>query len=104
MLDAIRERYQIPIQICVLAHLTTQIQALTRGAPECCTLPVRVAREGGLGGALGCRLFGEAHSRDENTTIARDSLVRGCQLEDMESCDLFKAQNQFIPRIYERRE
>jgi ethanolamine ammonia-lyase large subunit len=33
MLDAIRERYQIPTQICVLAHLTTQIQALTRGAP-----------------------------------------------------------------------
>jgi ethanolamine ammonia-lyase large subunit len=33
MLDAIRERYRIPTQICVLAHLTTQMQALARGAP-----------------------------------------------------------------------
>jgi ethanolamine ammonia-lyase large subunit len=33
MLDAIRERYRIPTQICVLAHVTTQMQALARGAP-----------------------------------------------------------------------
>jgi ethanolamine ammonia-lyase large subunit len=33
MLDSIRERYRIPTQICVLAHLTTQMQALARGAP-----------------------------------------------------------------------
>jgi ethanolamine ammonia-lyase large subunit len=33
MLDAIRERYAIPTQICVLAHVTTQIQAITHGAP-----------------------------------------------------------------------
>jgi len=33
MLDAIRERYEIPTQICVLAHVTTQMQALARGAP-----------------------------------------------------------------------
>ena len=33
MLDAIRERYEIPTQICVLAHLTTQMQAMERGAP-----------------------------------------------------------------------
>jgi ethanolamine ammonia-lyase large subunit len=33
MLDAIRERYRIPTQICVLAHLTTQMQAMERGAP-----------------------------------------------------------------------
>jgi ethanolamine ammonia-lyase large subunit len=33
MLDQIRERYQIPTQICVLAHVTTQMQALRRGAP-----------------------------------------------------------------------
>ena len=33
MLDRIRERYEIPTQICVLAHLTTQMQALARGAP-----------------------------------------------------------------------
>jgi len=33
MLDRIRERYQIPTQICVLAHVTTQMQALARGAP-----------------------------------------------------------------------
>jgi ethanolamine ammonia-lyase large subunit len=33
MLDAIRERYEIPTQICVLAHVTTQMQALECGAP-----------------------------------------------------------------------
>src|SRR5881394_802062 len=33
MLDAIRERYAIPTQICVLAHVTTQMQAMRRGAP-----------------------------------------------------------------------
>src|SRR4051794_37399455 len=33
MLDRIRESYDIPTQICVLAHVTTQMQALRRGAP-----------------------------------------------------------------------
>src|SRR6202023_1257423 len=33
MLDRIREGYQIPTQICVLAHVSTQMQALERGAP-----------------------------------------------------------------------
>jgi ethanolamine ammonia-lyase large subunit len=33
MLDRLRERYQIPTQSCVLAHVTTQMQAMARGAP-----------------------------------------------------------------------
>jgi len=33
MLDRIRERYQIPTQTCVLAHVTTQMEAMRRGAP-----------------------------------------------------------------------
>ncbi len=33
MLDGIRAHYRIPTQICVLAHVTTQMQALERGAP-----------------------------------------------------------------------
>ena len=33
LLDQIRERYRIPTQTCVLAHVTTQMQALERGAP-----------------------------------------------------------------------
>jgi ethanolamine ammonia-lyase large subunit len=33
LLDRIRERYQIPTQTCVLAHVTTQLEALRRGAP-----------------------------------------------------------------------
>ena len=32
-LDRIRETLEIPTQICVLAHITTQMQALARGAP-----------------------------------------------------------------------
>jgi ethanolamine ammonia-lyase large subunit len=33
MLDHLRESYRMPVQSCVLAHLTTQMQALERGAP-----------------------------------------------------------------------
>jgi len=33
MVDALRERFQIPVQSCVLAHITTQLAALERGAP-----------------------------------------------------------------------
>ncbi len=33
MVDRIRERYEIPTQSCVLAHITTQLKALERGAP-----------------------------------------------------------------------
>ncbi|MGB7267325.1 MAG: ethanolamine ammonia-lyase subunit EutB [Terracidiphilus sp.] len=33
MLDKLRERFQIPMQSCVLAHLTTQMAALQHGAP-----------------------------------------------------------------------
>jgi ethanolamine ammonia-lyase large subunit len=33
LLDGIRERFEIPTQICVLAHVTTQMAALRRGAP-----------------------------------------------------------------------
>ncbi len=33
LIDAIRVRYQIPTQSCVLAHVTTQMDALRQGAP-----------------------------------------------------------------------
>jgi ethanolamine ammonia-lyase large subunit len=33
MIDRIRERYEIPTQSCVLAHITTQLRSLERGAP-----------------------------------------------------------------------
>ncbi len=33
MLDAVRERYAIPTQTCVLAHVTTSLRAIARGAP-----------------------------------------------------------------------
>ena len=33
MLDAIRLRFSIPMQSCVLAHVTTQLQVLEQGAP-----------------------------------------------------------------------
>jgi ethanolamine ammonia-lyase large subunit len=33
MIDAIRERFAIPTQNCVLAHITTQIAAIEQGAP-----------------------------------------------------------------------
>ena len=33
MIDGLRERFQIPVQSCVLAHITTQMEALKAGAP-----------------------------------------------------------------------
>jgi ethanolamine ammonia-lyase large subunit len=33
MLDRLRSRWEIPMQSCVLAHVTTQLEALNRGAP-----------------------------------------------------------------------
>jgi len=33
MLDTVRERYVIPTQTCVLAHVTTTLRAIERGAP-----------------------------------------------------------------------
>ena len=33
MIDHIRMRYEIPVQGCVLAHVTTQMEAMRRGAP-----------------------------------------------------------------------
>jgi ethanolamine ammonia-lyase large subunit len=33
MLDRLRDAYQIPTQSCVLAHVTTQMEAMRRGAP-----------------------------------------------------------------------
>jgi ethanolamine ammonia-lyase large subunit len=33
MLDELRRRWDIPVQSCVLAHITTQLEALAQGAP-----------------------------------------------------------------------
>ncbi len=33
MLDGFRQRYEVPIQTCVLAHVTNAIEAMARGAP-----------------------------------------------------------------------
>jgi ethanolamine ammonia-lyase large subunit len=33
LIDTVRRRWQIPIQSCVLAHLTTQLEAINAGAP-----------------------------------------------------------------------
>jgi ethanolamine ammonia-lyase large subunit len=33
MIDTVRQRFQIPPQSCILAHITTQIQAIEQGAP-----------------------------------------------------------------------
>jgi ethanolamine ammonia-lyase large subunit len=33
IIDSLRQRFQIPVQSCVLAHITTQMEALKAGAP-----------------------------------------------------------------------
>jgi ethanolamine ammonia-lyase large subunit len=33
LVDAVRQRFQIPMQSCILAHITTQLKAMEQGAP-----------------------------------------------------------------------
>lgn len=38
--DEVKNRFEIPTQICVLGHITTQIEAVKNGAPADMILPV----------------------------------------------------------------
>ena len=71
MLDALRERFAIPTQSCVLAHVTTQIAAIERGAP------VDLVFQSIAGTEAANRSFGVSLSLLEEARDAALSLKRG---------------------------
>ena len=76
MVDALRRRFQIPLQSCVLAHLTTQMAALERGAP------VDLLFQSIAGTEAANRSFGVSLSLLEEAYEASQALRRGSMCAD----------------------
>jgi len=76
MMDAVRERFRIPMQSCVLAHITTQMAALERGAP------VDLLFQSIAGTEAANRSFGVSLSLLEEANQAGQALRRGAMWAD----------------------
>jgi ethanolamine ammonia-lyase large subunit len=71
MLDELIHRYQIPTQSCVLAHVTTQLAAIERGAPvDLVFQSIAGTEAANKSFGVNLKLLGEAHE-------AAKSLARG---------------------------
>ncbi len=73
LLDRIRERYAIPTQGCVLAHLTTTLEAIRRGAPVDLVFQ-SVAGTEAANRAFGIDLALLAEARDAALSLRRGTL------------------------------
>jgi ethanolamine ammonia-lyase large subunit len=76
MMDALRERFRIPMQSCVLAHITTQMAALERGAP------VDLLFQSIAGTEAANRSFGVSLSLLDEACQAGQALQRGAMCAD----------------------
>jgi ethanolamine ammonia-lyase large subunit len=76
MIDAVRQRFEIPIQSCVLAHITTQLAALEQGAP------VDLLFQSIAGTEAANRSFGVTLSLLDEANQAGQSLARGAVCAD----------------------
>jgi len=76
MIDTLRQRFQIPIQSCVLAHITTQLEALNAGAP------VDLLFQSIAGTEAANRSFGVNLSLLDQAHQAGQSLHRGAACAD----------------------
>jgi ethanolamine ammonia-lyase large subunit len=76
MMDTVRERFHIPMQSCVLAHITTQMAALERGAP------VDLLFQSIAGTEAANRSFGVSLSLLEEANQAANALHRGAVCAD----------------------
>jgi ethanolamine ammonia-lyase large subunit len=76
LIDAVRQRFQIPVQSCVLAHITTQIAALEAGAP------VDLLFQSIAGTEAANRSFGVTLALLEEAHQAGQSLHRGAPCAD----------------------
>ena len=73
MVDALRERYAIPTQSCVLAHVTTTIEAMRRGAPVDLVFQ-SVAGTEAANAAFGVSLSLLAEAREAALALGRGTL------------------------------
>jgi ethanolamine ammonia-lyase large subunit len=76
MVDALRQRFQIPTQSCVLAHVTTQMAALEQGAP------VDLIFQSIAGTEAANRSFGVSLALLGEAREAANSLARGAVCAD----------------------
>jgi ethanolamine ammonia-lyase large subunit len=76
LIDALRQRFQIPIQSCVLAHITTQLAALEAGAP------VDLLFQSIAGTEAANRSFGVSLALHEEAHQAGQALRRGAICAD----------------------
>ena len=76
MIDTLRQRFQIPVQSCVLAHVTTQMAALEQGAP------VDLLFQSIAGTEAANRSFGVTLSLLQEANQAAQSLARGAVCAD----------------------
>ncbi len=76
MMDALRRRFAIPMQSCVLAHITTQMAALKRGAP------VDLLFQSIAGTEAANRSFGVSLSLLDEANLAGRELRRGAVCAD----------------------
>ena len=73
MIDELRERYAIPTQSCVLAHVTTTLEAIRRGAPVDLVFQ-SVAGTESANAAFGVTLGLLAEARDAARALRRGTL------------------------------
>jgi len=73
MLDAVRERYAIPTQTCVLAHVTTSLRCIERGAPVDLVFQSIGGTEA-VNRSFGCSLALLAEAQDAALSLRRGSL------------------------------
>jgi ethanolamine ammonia-lyase large subunit len=83
MIDGARERFAIPVQSCVLAHVTTQMQAMEQGAP----LDLLFQSIGGTEATntsfgVSLSLLEEAHAMARSLNRGPQALNRGPQALD----------------------
>ena len=76
LVDALRRRFEIPMQSCVLAHITTQLAALERGAP------VDLLFQSIAGTEAANRSFGVNLALLEEANEAGRALSRGAMCDD----------------------
>jgi len=76
LIDGLRERFRMPVQSCVLAHITTQMEALKAGAP------VDLLFQSIAGTEAANRSFGVNLALLEEANQAGLSLARGAQCAD----------------------
>ncbi len=81
MIDALRQRFQIPVQSCVLAHITTQMDALKAGAPvDLLFQSIAGTEAANRSFGVSLALLGEAH--DAGRQLKRGALCADGQTGD----------------------